>query len=69
MDSRSLSGGSAARVETDAERQRRVAWEAEMIAQADVDVADGGVVGSAEIRAWIKSIGTGCELLVPYAGR
>jgi hypothetical protein len=69
MDSRWLSGGSAARVETDAERQRRVAWEAEMIAQADADVAAGGVVCSAEVRAWIESIDTGCELPVSYAGR
>jgi predicted transcriptional regulator len=69
MDSRSLSGGSAARVETDAERQRRVAWEAEMIARADADVAAGWVVDSAEVRAWIESTGTGCELPVSYAGR
>jgi hypothetical protein len=67
MDSRSLSGDSAARSEADTERQRRLTWEVEMTAQADPDVAAGRGVDSAEARAWIESIGTGHELPVPYA--
>ena len=55
--------------ETDADRQRRFAWEAEMIAEADADVAAGRLVDSAKVKAWIDSIGTGHELPVPYSGR
>ena len=56
------------RPEADAERQRRLAWEAEMIAEADADIAAGRVVNSAKVRAWIDSIGTDHELPVPYSG-
>jgi predicted transcriptional regulator len=58
----------AARPETDAEKQRRLAWEAEMIAEADADIAAGRLIDSAEIDAWIDSIGTDHELPVPYSG-
>jgi predicted transcriptional regulator len=55
--------------ETEAERQRRLAWEAEMIAEADADIAAGRLVDSAKVKAWIDSIGTDHELPVPYSGR
>jgi predicted transcriptional regulator len=57
------------RPETEAERRRRLAWEAEMIAEADADIAAGRLVDSAEVKAWIDSIGTDHELPVPYSGR
>ena len=55
--------------ETDAERQRRLALEAEMIAEARADVAAGRLVDSAKVRAWIDSIGTDRELPAPLSGR
>jgi predicted transcriptional regulator len=54
---------------TDAEKQRRLAWEAERIAEARADVAAGRLVDSAKVKAWINSIGTDHELPVPYSGR
>ena len=62
-------GTQASRRETEAERQRRFAWEAEMIAEADADIAAGRLVDSATVKAWIDSIGTDHELPVPYSGR
>ncbi len=59
----------AARPETAAEMQRRLAWEAEMIAEADADIAAGRLIDSAEIDAWIDSIGTDHELPPPRSGR
>ncbi len=55
--------------ETEAERQRRLAWEAEGIARARASAAAGRVVDSAKVKAWIDSIGTDHELPVPYSGR
>lgn len=55
--------------ETEAEGQRRLAWERERIAEAEADIAAGRVVDSAEVDAWIDSIGTDNELPVPYARR
>jgi hypothetical protein len=43
------------------ERRRRLAREAEMIAEARADFDAGRLVGSATVKAWIDSIGT--ELL------
>lgn len=57
------------RPETEAERQRRLAWEAEMIAEADADIAAGRLIDEAEIDAWIDSIGTDHELPPPRSGR
>jgi predicted transcriptional regulator len=54
-----------ARVETEAEEQRRLAWEAERIAEADADIAAGRLVDSATVKAWIDSIGTDHELPPP----
>lgn len=55
--------------ETEADRQRRIAWEAERIAEADADIAAGRLVSSAKVKAWIDSLGTDHELPVPYSGR
>jgi len=55
--------------ETEAERQARVAWEAEGIAEALADVAAGRLVDAEEVDAWIDSIGTDHELPVPRARR
>jgi predicted transcriptional regulator len=51
--------------ETEAERQRRLAWEADRIAEADAEIEAGLYVDSAEIKAWIDSIGTDHELPPP----
>jgi predicted transcriptional regulator len=49
------------------EQERRVASEAEMIAEADV--AAGRLFDEADVDAWLDSIGTDHELPVPYSGR
>jgi predicted transcriptional regulator len=51
--------------ETEVERQRRFAWEAEMIAEADAEIEAGLCVDSEEVDAWIDSIGTEHELPPP----
>jgi predicted transcriptional regulator len=56
------------RPETADERRRRLAWEAEMIAEADADIAAGRLIDEAEIDAWIDSIGTDHELPPPRSG-
>lgn len=53
------------RPETEAERQDRLAWEAEGIAQADAELDAGLYVDAAEMRAWVESIGTDHELPPP----
>jgi hypothetical protein len=55
--------------ETEAVKQRRLAWEAEGIPRARASAAAGRVVDSAKVKAWIDSIGTDHELPVPYSGR
>lgn len=52
--------------ETEAERQTRLAREAEGIARARGSVAAGYFATSAEVNAWIDSLGTGNPLPVPY---
>ncbi len=55
--------------ETDAERQRRLAWEAEGIAEARAQFDAGFYVDAAEVDAWIDSIGTDHELPPPPTRR
>jgi len=55
--------------ETEAERQRRLAWERERIAEADASIAAGLIIDATEIDAWIDSIGTDQELPPPQARR
>ena len=57
------------RLETGAEREACLAWEAKMIAEADADIAAGRLVDSAKVKAWIDSIGTDHELPLPRSGR
>jgi len=52
--------------ETEAERQHRLAWEAERIAEADASIAAGYYATEAEVDAWIDSLGTDHPLPVPY---
>ncbi len=56
-------------VETAAEQRRRLAWEVARLAEAYADIAAGRLVDSADVDAWIDSIGTEHELPVPYSGR
>jgi predicted transcriptional regulator len=51
--------------ETEVEQQRRLAWEAERIAEARAELDAGLYVDADEIDAWIDSIGTGHELPPP----
>jgi predicted transcriptional regulator len=51
--------------EAEAEHQRRLAWEAQMIAEADAEIEAGLFVEEAEVDAWIDSLGTYHELPVP----
>ena len=52
--------------ETEAERQSRLDWEADRIAEARASIAAGYYVTSAEVKAWIDSLGTDNPLPVPY---
>jgi predicted transcriptional regulator len=62
-------GAQVARSETEAERQRRCAWEAEMIAEADAEIEAGLFIEEVEVDAWIDSLGTDHELPVPQPRR
>ena len=55
--------------ETPEARARRLAREAEMIAEADASIAAGHLIDAAEIDAWIDSIGTDHELPPPRSDR
>ena len=68
MDTMNLDTNQTSLGETNADEKRRLTREAAMIAEADADVAAGRLVGSAQVKAWIDSIGTGHELPVPYSG-
>jgi predicted transcriptional regulator len=53
------------RRESDAERLRRLAWEAEMIAEADAEIEAGLYVDADDVDTWIDSIGTDHEAPPP----
>ena len=55
--------------ETEAEKQRRLAWKAEMIAEARAELDAGLYVDAAAVDAWIDSIGTSHELPAPPSRR
>jgi hypothetical protein len=59
----------ANRIESAEEEQRRLAWEAERIAEADAEIEAGLYVDADEIDAWIDSIGTDHELPPPPTRR
>jgi hypothetical protein len=52
--------------ETEAERYRRLAWEAEGLVRARASIASGYYATSAEVNAWIDSLGSDNPLPVPY---
>jgi predicted transcriptional regulator len=55
--------------ETAAAERRRLAWEAERLAEAEADVAAGRLVDSAAVGDWIDSLGTDHERPLPRSGR
>ena len=59
----------APRPETEADKQRRLAWEAAMIAEADAEIEAGLYVDPDEVKAWIDSVGTDHELPPPSTRR
>jgi len=52
--------------ENETDRQQRLVWEAEGLARARASVAAGYYATSAEVNAWIDSLGTDHPLPVPY---
>ncbi len=56
-------------VETEAERQARLAWEAEGIAEAEAELDAGLYVDLAEMRAWVDSLRTDTPLPPPPTRR
>jgi len=56
-------------LETGAEKRRRLSWEAEMIAEADAEIAAGLFIEEADLDAWIDSLGTDHELPLPQPRR
>ena len=56
-------------VENEAERQARLAWEAEGVAKARAELDAGCYVDADEIDAWIDSIGADHELPPPPTRR
>jgi predicted transcriptional regulator len=69
MDTTNLETDDTPRPENQADRRRRIAWEATMIAEADSDIAAGRLVDEADVDAWIDSIGTDHKLPPPYPNR
>jgi len=61
--------GDSARLESAVAKQRRLAPEAELLAEAFADVAAGRIVDEAEVDAWIDSLGTDHELPLPRSDR
>ncbi len=56
-------------VDSAEEEQRRLAWEAERVAEADAEIEAGLYVDADEIDAWIDRIGTDHELPPPPTRR
>jgi predicted transcriptional regulator len=69
MGSVKLETNNIAHPETAADRQRRLAQEAEMIAEARAELDAGLFVDAAEVDAWINSIGTDHERPAPPTRR
>ena len=51
------------------QRQRRLAWEAEMIDEALADVAAGRLISLEAVEAWVESWDTDHELPPPEPGQ
>ena len=69
MDTINPESGPAPLPDSEADRQRRVAWEADRIAEADAEIAAGLFVDSAAVKTWIDSIGSSHELPPPSPRR
>jgi predicted transcriptional regulator len=69
MDTASHPGDPTQTPEIEADRQRRLAWEAARIAEARAELDAGLYVDSAEIGAWLHSIGTANPLPPPPTRR
>jgi predicted transcriptional regulator len=72
MDTGNRTRGRSTRVshsQTAAARQRHIAREAELIAQARASAAAARTVSEEQVDAWIDSLGTDHELPPPSSGR
>jgi len=71
MGTTNLREGDAPQLQAESEgaKQRRLAREASDLVLARASAAAVRVVDSAQVKAWIESIGTDHELPVPYSGR
>ena len=70
METANLDARALPSPKTAADQQRRHAWEAEGIAEADAQIDADLFVDADEIKAWINSIGTDQELsLLPTRHR
>ena len=69
MDTMNPDTGHTAPSETKAARRRRIAWEADKIAEARASADAGRLIDEAEIDAWIDSLGTDHELPPPGSTR
>ncbi len=65
MDTLDPETGHKPRPETEAERQDRLAWEAEGIAEARAELDAGLYVDIADVRAWVDSLRTDTPLPLP----
>ena len=66
LDDGNLDAGRPASQETESEPLNRLAWEADGIARARASIAAGYYATSAEVNAWIDSLGTANPLPVPH---
>jgi predicted transcriptional regulator len=66
MDTINLDTSQPATAETEAERNNRHAWEAEGLERARASIAAGYYATSAEVNAWIGSLGTDTPLPAPH---
>ena len=69
MDTVNPDPGGTQPSENEADRQRRIAWEAADIAEAQAQIDAGFYVDADEVDAWIDSIGTDHELPPPPTRR
>ena len=56
-------------LEGEADRRRRIAWEAARIAEARAEVDAGLFVDAADVDAWLESLGTADERPAPPTRR
>jgi predicted transcriptional regulator len=69
MDTMNPDAGNTSGPDAQADRERRIAWEAMMITQGRASIAAGRIVNKAEVEAWIDNMDTDHELPAPYSGR